>query len=104
MIRLLQKEAEEDFAVQRAKSSFRFNQVSLRFFKNLKHISFVFFYKEQVKWITYLMDKHGDDFKVNSLFIKFCCLDDLNFRFLRPCQRIQKIIFKKRPNKFVRRF
>jgi hypothetical protein len=45
MIRILQKEAEEDFAAQRQKSGFRFTG-------------------EQVKFITYMMDKYGDDFKV----------------------------------------
>lgn len=45
MIRILQKEAEEDFAAQRLKSGFRFTG-------------------EQVKFITYMMDKYGDDFKV----------------------------------------
>ena len=45
MIRILQKEADEDFAAQRLKAGFRFTG-------------------EQVKFITYMMDKYGDDFKV----------------------------------------
>ena len=45
MIRILQKEAEAEFAAARIKSGFRFTG-------------------EQVKFLIYLMDKHGDDFKV----------------------------------------
>jgi len=45
MIRILQKEAADDFEFQKKKSSFRFTS-------------------EQVKFITYMLNKHGNDFKV----------------------------------------
>ena len=50
MIRILQKEAEAEFAAARIKSGFRFTG-------------------EQVKFIIYLMDKYGNDFKVICMFM-----------------------------------
>ena len=47
MIRILQKQADEEFSAARQKSGFRFTG-------------------EQVRFITYLMDKYGDDFKVRG--------------------------------------
>ena len=49
MIRILQKEAADDFEIQRKKSSFRFTG-------------------EQVKFITGMLDKHGNDYKVSQMF------------------------------------
>ena len=52
MIRILQKEAEAEFAAARIKSGFRFTG-------------------EQVKFIIYLMDKYGNDFKVICMFMYY---------------------------------
>ena len=54
MIRILQKEAAEDFETQRKKSSFRFTS-------------------EQVKFISGMLDKHGNDFKVGRLNRALVC-------------------------------
>ena len=48
MIQILQSEAAQDFETQKQKSSFRFTG-------------------EQVKFLTYMLDKHGNDFRVCKL-------------------------------------
>ena len=43
------------------------------------------FTKEQIRWISYLMDKHGDDFKVRSY------IGNLLYRIYTPSPNVTNI-------------